>query len=115
MINVMVVPEIEDYRIDVSHRSLVWINQQLGVPQLKSRDARYLAPFWIGKNEGVNRVYHILDVRHVGESTEIELGNSFILPYRWTNIGQKRRFEYHLLADFGFLEVTPGLLISNRQ
>ena len=115
MTNVIVVPETEEYQLDVSHRYVVWINRKLGVPQLEDNEARYLAPFWIGENEGVNRVYHIVDVRDAGESTEIELGNSFVLPSRWTNIGQKRRFEYHPLADFSFLEIRPGLLIANQQ
>lgn len=114
MTNVIVVPETEEYRLDVSHGDLVWINRQLGVPQLEANDTRYLAPFWIGE-EGVNRIYHIVDVRDAGESTEIGLGNSFVLPSRWTNIGQRRRFEYHPLADFGFLEIRPGLLIANQQ
>ena len=115
MTNVIVVPETEEYQLDVSHRYVVWINRNLGVPQLEDNEARYLAPFWIWENEGVNRVYHIVDVRDAGESTEIELGNSFVLPSRWTNIGQKRRFEYHPLAHFGFLEIRPGLLIANQQ
>ncbi len=115
MTNVIVVPEIQEFRLDVSHRDVVWINRQLGVPQLTYNDARYLAPFWIGVDEGVSRVYHIVGVRERDESTEISLGNSFVLLSRWINIAQRRRFEYHPLADFGFLEIKPGLLIANQQ
>ena len=92
MPNVIVVPETEDFEHDVSHRNV-----------------QYLAPFWTG-GRGVNRVYHIVDVRDAGDSTEIELGNSFVLRCRWTKIGQNRRFEYHPLADFGLSEIKPGLL-----
>ena len=90
MINVIVVPETEEFQLDVSHRNVVWINKNLGVPRLKDRDARYLAPYWTGQGGGVNRVYHIVDDRDVGDSTEIELGNSFVLRCRWMKIGQNR-------------------------
>ena len=111
MPTVIVVPETEEFEHDVSHRNVVWINKNLGVPQLKERDARYLAPFWTGPARGVNRVYHIVDVRDAVGSTEIELGNSFVVSSKWKNMGQPRRFEYHPLAAFGFTEIRPGLLI----
>ena len=110
MPNVIVVPETDDFQLDVSHRNVVWINKNLGIPKLKDHKARYLAPFWTGQGGGVDRVYHIVDARDVGDATEIELGNSFVLPYRWTNMVQRRRFEYHPLDTFGLSEIRPGLL-----
>lgn len=116
MPNVIVVPETEEFQHDVSHRNLVWITKRLGVPQLKQREATYLAPFWIGEEyRGVNRLFHIVDVRkggrHNNDATEIELGNSFVLKENWIGLGQFRRFEYHPLNVFGFIELRPGLLI----
>ena len=110
MRNVIVVPETEDFEHDVSHRNVVWITKNLGVPWLNERNVQYLAPFWTGPDGGVNRVYHIVDVRDVGGSTEIELGNSFVVSSKWKNMGQPRRFEYHSLAEFGFCEIKSGLL-----
>lgn len=110
MPNVIVVPETEDFQLDVSHRNLIWINKNLGVPRLKEWNAQYLAPFWTGPVGGVKRVYHIVDVRSAGDSTEIELGNSFVVSSKWKNMGQPRRFEYHSLDEFGFSEIKPGLL-----
>ena len=110
MPNVIVVPETEDFEHHVSHRNVVWINRNLGVPRLKAHDARYLAPYWTGQGGGVDRVFHIVDVRDAGDSTEIELGNSFKLPSKWNNMGQFRVFEYHSLAEFGLCEIKPGLL-----
>lgn len=52
MPRVIVVPETEDFEHDVSHKNEIWINDNLGEPLLTKHDARYLAPFWIGKNEG---------------------------------------------------------------
>ena len=110
MPTVIVVPETEDFEHDVSHRNLVWINKNLGVPRLKHHDTRYLAPYWTGPVGGVKRVYHIVDVRDAGNTTEIELGNSFVVSSKWKNMGQPRRFEYHSLAEFGLCEIKPGLL-----
>lgn len=111
MANVIVVPETADYFHDVSHHNLVWISKKLGTPQMKRREANYLAPFWIGDNEGVNRLFHVTGVRDTEDSTEVVLGNSFVLPSNWTDIGQRRRFEYHPLRKFGFVEIRPGLLL----
>ena len=44
MPNVIVVPETEDFEHDVSHRNVVWINRNLGIPRLKAHDARYVDP-----------------------------------------------------------------------
>jgi len=68
---------------------------------------------WIKDSVGVTRIYHILSAEDVGDSTEITLGNSFVLPTSWSNAGQHRRFEYHALAEFGLLEICPGLLFPS--
>lgn len=110
MPQVMVVPETEEYEFHVSHENVVWITKTLGVPQLDNREARYLAPLWIKEPAGVTRIYHIISLNDAGESTEIALGNSFVLTSPWNAPGQRRRFEYHPLAEFGLLEICPGLL-----
>ena len=50
MATVLVVPETDDFRLDVSHSDVVWINGALGVPHLKERNARYVAPCWKGRS-----------------------------------------------------------------
>ncbi len=113
MINVIVVPETDDFKESVSHGSVVWINSNIGVPKLEGNNAKYLAPYWITDNfRGVNRVYHILDHYKCNDGTyEIVLGNSFVLNDVWDNIGNPRKFEYHRLSEFGFAEITDGLLL----
>lgn len=111
MPKVMVVPETEDYEFHVSHENLVWITKNLGVPQLETHDARYIAPFWLKGTAGVTRIYHVLEVTDTEDSTEIALGNSFVLPNAWDSVGQRRRFEYHELQEFGFVEAWPGMLV----
>lgn len=111
MPGVIVVPETSDFEHDVSHKNVIWINKNLGVPKLDDHDAHYIAPLWIGEKPGVNRIYHILSVDDVGHSTELKLGNSFVLKQPWREAGQHRRFEYHQLSDFGFVQVCPGLLV----
>ncbi len=111
MANVIVVPETKEFRLDVSHRNLVWVSKKLGIPKLKHRQANYLAPFWIGEDEGVSRLYHIVGAEDCPETTDLILGNSFVLPTKWTAAGQRRRFEYHPLTSFGFVEIKPGLLL----
>ena len=107
---VIVVPETDGFRLDVSHADTVWINIALGVPQLTARQAVYLAPCWLGSRRGVWRVYHILSATPGPTNTEIQLGNSFVLPVPWDRMGQHRRFEYHPLASLGLEEISPGLL-----
>lgn len=118
-VNVMVVPETEDFANSVSHESLVWINANLGTPKLNERNVKYLAPYWITeKLRGVNRVYHITNHSLCADgTTEIELGNSFVLPRNelWDNMGNFRRFEYHALSSFGLMEIREGLLFSIPQ
>ena len=110
MAAVIVVPETDGFRLDVSHADTVWINSALGVPQLGARQAHYLAPCWVGTRRGVWRVYHILSATVGASNTEIRLGNSFVLPQPWDAMGQHRRFEYHDLAALGLEEVSPGML-----
>jgi len=111
MPNVIVVPETEEFNIHVSHENIVWITKNLGTPHLEEHDARYLAPFWISEPYGVTRIYHILDVRDADNTTELTLGNSFVLPQPWTDLGQRRRFEYVDLNRLGFVEAWPGMLV----
>lgn len=111
MINVIVVPETEGFKMDVSHENVVWISRNLGVPRLKDRNAKYLAPFWLTeKINGVNRLYHIEDVYVYDAVTEIYLGNSFVVSV-WSNMGQHRRYEYHNLDVFGVTELQSGILV----
>ncbi|MCX6352821.1 MAG: hypothetical protein NTX03_13330 [Bacteroidetes bacterium] len=113
MINVIVVPETEEYKISVSHQSIVWISKNLGIPDLEGKNALYLAPYWLNEEpKGVLRLFHILSINtNSSEASEIYLGNSFITPSIWNNMGQPRRFEYHNLESFGLMELRPGLLI----
>lgn len=111
MPRVMVVPETEEFEMDVSHDNVVWVTKKLGIPHLDDNDARYIAPLWLKSGGTVTRIYHILGARDDGESTEIKLGNSFVLRTPWSDAGQHRRFEYRELAEFGMAEICPGLLL----
>ena len=114
MISVIVVPETEDFEFNVSHENVVWINENLGIPQLEARNTNYLIPFWI--KEGIaNRIFHILDYKFDGTDRFIRLGNSFVLPKTWKKTGQNRRFEYHELKEFQLTEVCPGILVPINQ
>jgi hypothetical protein len=114
MINVIVVPETDDFKEHVSHESVVWINKNIGIPRIKDNNAKYLAPYWItDKFRGVNRVFHILDHYKCENGTyEIILGNSFVIDKAWDKMGNPRKFEYHKLKDFGFEEIKDGLLLK---
>jgi len=113
MLTVLVVPQTEEFRIDILQRGLIYINNNLGVPNLEGRVAQYAAPCWLyGDRPGVHRLYHITGSYQDGQSTVLTLGNSFVLPQTWNNMGQPRRFEYHPLAGFGFVEVQPGFLLK---
>jgi len=115
MINVIVVPETNEFEQFVLHDNVVWINAKLGKPNLKDHNVHYLAPFWItDKFRGVNRIFHIQKVEYFKDeqtSATIYLGNSFILPKVWNNMNQPVRFEYHHLESFNVIEVKEGLLI----
>lgn len=113
-IRVLVVPETDEFIGDVSHHNSVWINKNLGKPDLEGRKAKYLAPYWIKEPEGANRIYQILgEIKEHEDCYEIKLGNSFLLPNKWQRIAQKRRFEYRNLSEFNFVEICPGLLTPN--
>ena len=111
MLSVIVVPETSEFIHDVSHGDVVWINKKLGVPHLETHNARYLAPLWLGVNLGVYRIYHILSADVIDNLTEIRLGNSFVLRKPWRKARQHRRFEYHDLSEFGFVEHCPGIIV----
>ncbi len=110
MLQVIVVPETEDFTNHVSHENVVWINNNLGKPDLKGRNASYLAPYWLHGTEGVNRIYHIREFKLGSNASTFVLGNSFALENYWTAMGQHRRFEYHPLKTFGLVEICAGLL-----
>lgn len=108
MINVIVVPEKKEYIEHVSHENIVWINKDLGRPKLKERNAKYLVPYWCtNENRGAKRIYHILGIK----DNEITLGNSFVIEKEWNKMNQFRKFEYHPLESFNFIEVKDGFLI----
>jgi hypothetical protein len=45
MTNVIVVPEIDEFKQSVLHDNIAWINAKLGKPNLKGHNVRYLAHF----------------------------------------------------------------------
>jgi hypothetical protein len=112
MSTVIVVPETDGFKLDVSHNDTVWINSNLGVPDLAARGTGYLAPCWLTSPRGVRRIYHILSATPGSGTTPtvIRLGHSFVLGQLWDRMGQHRRFEYHPLSAFGMRETSPGML-----
>ncbi|MDR2900021.1 MAG: hypothetical protein LBV20_00675 [Treponema sp.] len=114
MISVIVVPETEDFEFTISRDNEVCINEHLGNPKLKERNARYLIPFWL-KECYADRIYHIVDYNFDSDKRYIKLGNSFLLPKKWTEICQPRRFEYHELEEFEMTEICSGLLVKKNQ
>lgn len=114
-IKVMVVPETPKFKSDTTYRNQIYINSELGKPDLKGRNAKYVAPFWLQeKQQGVNRVYYIENMVLADDKScyIITLGNSFVLKNIWNNMGNHRKFEYHDLIDFGFVEIKKGLLME---
>ena len=111
-VNVLIVPETDDFKIHVSHENIVWVNKNLGKPKLGEWNAKYLAPFWLSEKKGINRIYHILSMNPSGEAYEFKLGNSFILNTPVTDISQRRIFSYKSLREFNFVEISDGLLFS---
>lgn len=109
MSNVIVVPEKREFWEDLFQNEVIYINENLGEPKLDVRNTRYIAPYLIDEQRAL-RVYHILEMRHVPPNYEIYLGNSFLVTNDWNNVAQGRRFEYHPLVSFGFIEVQPGFL-----
>lgn len=113
-IGVIVVPEVNEFTEELFHLNSVWINKNLGKPDLQGRNAKYLVPYWLKNPEGANRIFHIVgDIIEHDECYEIKLGNSFLLANQWGQMSQKRRFEYWDLSEFDFVEICPGLLTPN--
>jgi len=109
MINIIVVPETSDFIKSTIYSLEVYINKTLGVPQIKKRNVKYLAPFWLDKNKrGVDRVFYIKSMKN----NKICLGNSFVLDNNWDKISQTRKFEYAHLESFGFIEIKDGILMK---
>lgn len=113
-INVIVVPEKGQFIQDATFSHQIYINSDLGEPNLKGRNAKYIAPYWLDVQEpGVDRVYAIEDMNRSddGSCWIITLGNSFVLNKKWKGMGNHRKYEYHNLIDFGFVEIKDGLLM----
>ncbi len=109
-INVIVVPEKNKFAGELYNENIVYINPDLGIANLTGRNVKYLAPFWLeAKEQNVNRLFHIID--YDKEQNIIKLGNSFVLFKPWNKMGQSRKFEYHTLESFDFIEVKEGILI----
>ena len=113
MINVMVVPETDDFREDLFHGEVIYINEKLGEPNLEGRNVRYIAPFLM-KEQKVLRLYEILDIKHISPSYEIYLGNSFLVHEAWDKMNNRRRFEYHPLSEFNYIELKEGFLFPHK-
>lgn len=112
----MIVPETDEFKFHVSHGNVVWITKRLGTPQLDLHNAKYIAPFWLSEPVGVNRIYHIKGKpTEDPDSTNIFLGNSFVLSSYWNNVNQRRRFEYRDLAEFGLVEYCDGILLPDND
>ena len=109
-INVVVVPELEEYKNDAFNGEVIYIHSKLGEPKLQEHNAKYVAPYWLDENQ-VERVYQILEMRLIGDVYQIYLGNSFVVKDGWDHIGQRRKYEYHHLQDFGFSEAEDGFLV----
>jgi hypothetical protein len=114
-IKVIVIPEKAKFIEDTSYYNEVYINKKLGIPKLNEKNVKYVAPFWLDeKTQGVNRLFHIIKVYENAESTVIVLGNSFRLNNIWDKMGSHRKFEYHSLNSFNFIEIKDGILMSYK-
>ena len=112
---VIAVPEKKGFEKATSHDNEIYINKKLGVPNLKGRNTHYAAPVWLdAKEKGATRVYHILDTYDTSDCTVLILGNSFVLKEVWNNMGNNRKFEYHSLESFDFVEIKEGLLMHHK-
>jgi hypothetical protein len=109
-----VVPETDEFEFTISRDNEVCINEKLGNPKLKERNTHYLIPFWL-KECYADRIYQIVDYNFDSDKRYIKLGNSFMLPEKWVDICQPRRFEYHDLKEFNMREIAPGLLVKKNQ
>ena len=61
-------------------------------------------------NQG-NRIYHIQSLETSDNTTDLELGNSFVLPKPLQDLDQRRAYSYKKLSDLSMLEISGGLLI----
>jgi hypothetical protein len=114
MISVIVVPEAEESECTISHDYVVHINEHLGNPKLEERQTHYLIPFSL-KECYADRIYHIAEYKFDSDERYIRLGNSFVLPKKWTEICQQGRFEYHDLNEFEMTEICPGIIVKKNQ
>lgn len=112
MISVIVVPETDEFKNALFHGEKVYINEALGEPQLKTKNAKYLAPYLLTE-KCVLRLYEIIEMKHIPPSYEIYLGNSFLVTEKWDKINQPRKFEYHKLEEFNFIELKDGFLFPH--
>jgi len=111
-IQVIVVPENNEFKHDVSHELVIYTNKSIGKPQIVERNAKYLVPYWLDK-QYADRIYEIRPFQ-VGEEETcyvINLGNSFLLKENWNNRANNRIFEYWSLEEFGMKELTNGILV----
>jgi len=113
-IQVIVVPENNEFKHDVSHDLVVYTNKNIGKPQIVERNAKYLVPYWLDKHYA-DRIYEIRPFQVYEEETcfVINLGNSFLLEKKWNNMGNKLHYEYWSLSEFGMKEVSNGILVPN--
>lgn len=110
MEKVIIIPETKEFTLHVSHENIAWTNKNLGEPKIEEHNVKYLAPFWLKGNEGITRLYHIIDFSESENAYSFQLGNSFILDEPLNELSQRRVFSYRSLYDFGFIEIGKGLL-----
>lgn len=112
-VNVIVVPELQEYLEEFYHDNKVWISAKLGRPQLEENNAKYLAPFWLTDDRGVNRIFEIEKMEKYEEAGlyVITLGNSYKLEKSFLSERKPRRFEYHPLSAFGVEEGQGATLL----
>jgi len=111
-IQVIVVPENNEFKHETSHELVVYTNKILGEPQILKRNAKYLVPFWLDKQHA-DRIFHINPFKVNNHPTcySIDLGNSFKLKTKWDRMSSHLRFEYWPLEEFGLKELTEGILV----
>lgn len=107
----IIVPEKDRFIDSVTRQGVVWINLDLGEPKLDRRNARYVVPFWLDMNQG-NRIYHIQSSETSENKTDLELGNSFVLPEPLEDLDQRRAYSYKKLFALGMIEISDGLLVT---
>lgn len=110
---VLVVPQDGNYINEITQLDVIYINKNLGLPDLERWNSKYIAPFWNSKERyGVNRIYHIKGIDTSGlDVYQVYLGNSFVVNKK-IELGQMRRFEYVKLSNFNLIEIKDGLLME---